>query len=107
MAGTCLNAGPSGVFLFILAVPRASRTEVVDFREDRCRIRVKAPPVEGEANKVLIKALSKWFGLPQGSIKLVQGAQGKRKTFLLQGLTLGRAEEILRTLLPQGARTDE
>lgn len=70
-------------------------------------MRVKAPPVEGEANEALIKALGKWFGLPRGNIRLVQGTQGKRKTFLLEGLTLAAAEETLRQLLPPGTRTDE
>lgn len=100
MALRCLQPHARGVRLAVQAVPRASRTEVVDFPEDRCRIKVKAPPVEGEANAALIAFLAKLFGLPKKQVLLEQGAHGKQKVFLLVGIDPATAEGILSPFLP-------
>ncbi|HNW36076.1 MAG TPA: DUF167 domain-containing protein [Candidatus Ozemobacteraceae bacterium] len=88
--------------LSVQAVPRASRTEIVDISGDRCRMRVKAAPVEGEANDGLIALIAKTFGLTKRQVSLEHGAQGKQKTFLLAGITAESAEAVLRKLVPEG-----
>lgn len=95
---SCLKATGKGVSLFLQAVPRSSRTEIVDLSGDRCRIKVKAPPVDGEANLALIAFLAKGFRLPKAQVVLQNGATGKLKTFLLTGITLEQAELKLREL---------
>ncbi len=100
----CLGPHARGVRLAVQAVPRASRTEVVDFPEDRCRIRVKAPPVEGEANLALIAFLAKVFRLPKKQVVLDQGAHGKQKVFLLMGIDLAAAEAALQAVSPAGGK---
>ncbi len=104
MALRCLQPHARGVRLAVQAVPRASRTEVVDFPEDRCRIRVKAPPVEGEANLALVAFLAKLFGLPKKQVLLDQGAHGKQKVFLLVGVDPVTAEGILARFLPAASK---
>ena len=91
----CLKETKEGVLLFIQAVPRASKTEIVDIKQDRCRIRVKAPPVDGAANKALIAALAKIFKLSKKSVIIDKGLKGKQKTFHLHGITLENATRIL------------
>ena len=71
----------------VLAAPRSSRTEIVEIQEDRCKIKVKAPPVDGEANFALVEALAKIFGIPKKAVILEKGQTGKQKSFLLLGLT--------------------
>lgn len=71
----------------VLAVPRSSRTEIVDIQQERCRIKVKAAPVDGEANAALIEALAKIFGLPKKSVIISKGLSGRQKSFLLSGLS--------------------
>ncbi len=86
-AATCVRESPHGALISVQAVPRSSRTEIVDIQQERCRIKVKAPPVDGEANTALIDALARIFGLPKKSVVLVRGQGGKQKTFLLTGLS--------------------
>lgn len=71
----------------VLAVPRSSRTEIVDIQQERCRIKVKAPPVDGEANTALIEALARMFGIAKKSVILNKGQSGRQKSFLLSGLS--------------------
>lgn len=79
----------------VQAVPRAKVTEVVDLSGDRCKIRVKAPPVDGEANKALVEFLARLFGLTKKQVALERGATGKLKTFVLAGISLEKAETTL------------
>ena len=78
---------PQGTILMVLAVPRSSRTEIVEIQQNRCKIKVKAPPVDGEANSALVEALAKIFKIPKKSVILEKGQTGKQKSFLLLGLT--------------------
>ncbi len=84
-AETCVKDSPQGALIMVQAVPRSSRTEIVDIQQERCRIKVKAPPVDGEANAALVEALAKIFGLPKRSVVQTKGQSGRQKTFLLSG----------------------
>lgn len=95
----CLKQTETGVNLSVYAVPRASRTEIVDLHQDRCRIRVKAPPVDGEANSALVTALAKIFRISKKSVILESGSRGKNKIFLLTGVNIAEANSILEEIL--------
>jgi len=97
MSLACLKPGKDGVLLLVQAVPRSSRNEVFDLSGERCRMKIKAPPVDGEANEALLGFLAKLFGLPKRSVQLQSGERGKQKTVLLGGLALDKAEEVLRS----------
>jgi hypothetical protein len=95
----CLTQNDKGTLIRIQAVPRASKTEIVDIHQDRCRIRVKAPPVDGEANKELTAALAKIFRITKKKVILQSGQRGKQKCFLLAGVTEEESGEILAEVL--------
>lgn len=99
ISDVCVRQTSDGAILTVAAVPRSSRTEIVDIHQERCRIKVKAPPVDGEANAALIEILAKVFGLPKKSVVQISGHKGKQKSFLLTGLdkttVCGILEEVL------------
>jgi len=71
----------STVTLRIKAQPAASRSEFAGlYGEDAVKIRIKAPAVEGAANKELVKFLSKQFKTPKSSIAFKSGETSKIKT---------------------------
>lgn len=72
----------------LLVQPRASRTEVVGEHGDAIKLRVAAPPVEGEANREVVRFLSKLLGIPAGSVELLSGESGRRKVVELRGVTV-------------------
>ncbi len=49
------------------------------------RVRISAPPVEGQANKALVQFLAKRWHLPKSSIAIVSGASARNKILSLQG----------------------
>lgn len=60
--------------------PRASKTEVVGEHDGAVKIRLSAPPVDGEANAELIAFLAKQFGVGKRAVQIDSGATGRRKT---------------------------
>lgn len=45
------------------------------------KVSVKEQPVNGQANKAIIKALAKYFDIPPSLITLVSGSTSKQKIF--------------------------
>jgi uncharacterized protein (TIGR00251 family) len=62
------------------------------------KVRLTAPPVEGEANRECLKFLAKVFEVPKSQLELVKGHRSRRKTILLRGLGPERVENILKQL---------
>lgn len=70
----------------IHAQPRSSRSEIVGIHGDRLKVRLAAPPVEGHANRELQKLLAKTLGVPRGSVEVIRGATGRKKTVRILGM---------------------
>ncbi len=78
--------------------PKASRNEICGFREGFLRVRVTAPPAEGEANLLCRQLLAKALGIPPGDVEIVGGQKSRRKRVRVHGVDAGR----LRALAPDG-----
>ena len=59
--------------------PRASNDEFCGWHDGRMKIRLTAPPVDGQANTLLIKFLAKQFGVSKSAVNLVSGQQSRQK----------------------------
>ena len=95
-----LRAVESGVTLAVRAQPGAKKTAIAgvygEGASSQLKIAVQAPPVEGRANSALIVFLADLFGLPKSAAVLISGELSRSKVFLLRGITLQGAEEVLR-----------
>jgi len=68
------------VTLRIKAQPAASKNALCEvYGDDAIKIRIKAPAVEGAANKELVKFLSKSFKIPKSDIVFKSGQTSKIK----------------------------
>lgn len=67
------------VTLTLHVQPGAKRSEVAGLHGDTLKLRLAAPPVEGKANKALLRFLSEAFQVPLRNIELKQGAQSRHK----------------------------
>ena len=64
----------------IRVLPRSSRNEIVgEMSDGTLKVKLTAPPVDGEANKKLVELLTKHFGVPKNKIKIVRGLTSKNK----------------------------
>lgn len=68
------------LWLNIHVKTRAKLDEVSGVFADRLRIRVKAPPVDGKANKHLLDFLSKSFGVTKSNVRIISGEHCRDKT---------------------------
>ncbi len=66
------------------------------------KVRVRARPVEGEANDALIRLLAKSLGIPKSSVSLGRGGQSRSKMLVVHGLD----DEELRLRLVDGLSAD-
>ncbi len=84
-----------GVRLRLYIQPRASRTEVAGLHDDVIRIRLAAPPVDGAANKSLVRFLARRLGVRQSEVTLAAGQSSRRKTVDVTGLSVEEARTRL------------
>lgn len=61
----------------IIPNSKVEKIEVLD--KNSFRVKVHAKPVEGEANRALIRLLADYFHAPKSSIRIVQGFNSKFK----------------------------
>ena len=83
------------VLLSVWLTPRAARDEVVSWQGDELRLRLRAPPVEGQANEALRRFLARRLGLPASAIELVAGAASRHKRLRIAGLSEAELRERL------------
>ena len=68
------------ILLKVYLQPKASRNEIVGPYRDGIKVRVTAPPVEGKANKALIRFFARELGISPSSIEILKGDQSRAKT---------------------------
>jgi uncharacterized protein YggU (UPF0235/DUF167 family) len=67
--------------------PRASRTEVIGWRDEVLALRVTAAPVEDAANQACRKLLAELLDVAPSQVTLVAGGKAREKRFRVSGLT--------------------
>jgi len=84
-----------GLTFAVRIVSRASRSEIAGEHNGALRIRIAAPPVEGAANRELIRLLARMFKLPQTAVAIVSGARSKSKVVRIQGADSAKLEQLI------------
>jgi len=82
-----LHNGKMGAAITVRVVPRSGQNKVAEIQEDgTIKIRLKAAPVEGQANKALIEFLSELLDVPKSNIEIVAGQSGRDKLITILDL---------------------
>ncbi|GLS89652.1 UPF0235 protein [Psychromonas marina] len=74
-----LKQDADDLLLRLVLQPKASRDAFVGLHGDELKIAITAPPVDGQANKHLIKFLSKQFKVPKSAVIVEKGALNRHK----------------------------
>lgn len=67
------------LYLALYIQPRSSRNEIIGEHNQRLKIKITAPPVDGQANIEIIKLLAKTFGVSKSNVTLISGETGREK----------------------------
>lgn len=76
---------PEGLIVYVRVQPRASRNRLEGVVDDRLRVRLTAPPLEGQANEACAAFLAKVLGVPRSKVALVAGLKSREKAFHVDG----------------------
>ncbi|MDO9231288.1 MAG: DUF167 domain-containing protein [bacterium] len=65
--------------IYAKVIPRSSKNEIVKISEGEYRVKLTAPPVSGEANKMLIEILAKHFDVSKSLVSIIGGKSTRKK----------------------------
>ena len=66
--------------------PRSSKNEIVGFEGENLKVKVKSPPVDGLANRDLIKLMSKHLNISKERIEIISGHKSRLKALKFYGI---------------------
>ena len=79
-------AAEDAVSLLVYVQPRASRSRLVGLHDGMVKVALAAPPVDGAANKALIRWVASLLGVSRGDVQIVSGQTGRRKRVRVAGI---------------------
>jgi uncharacterized protein (TIGR00251 family) len=85
---------PKGLVIKIFVQPRSSKNAIVGPHGDTLKIKLTAPPVAGEANRLCIKFLAKCLGLTKTSMEIISGPNNRNKQVLIHETSIEGKRQI-------------
>ena len=76
--------------------PGSAKDQLVGYRDNVLKIKVKAPPEKGKANQCLIEFLAKQLGVKKNAISIISGQTSTVKSVQVLGVS---AEVALKKLV--------
>ena len=90
-----LTETPEGVVVNVRAAPRSSRAGLDGIiGGEALKVRIKAAPVDGKANRELVETLADAFGVAKGAIVFKGGETSKTKRILIRGVSAAAARTV-------------
>ena len=89
--------GDNEALLDVLVSPRAAHHRIMGVHDDRLKIQIAAPPVDGKANEALTRFLAEMLGIARAQVEVVGGGSSRRKTVRLIGISAQRVTAKLWT----------
>ena len=65
--------------IYVKVITRSSQNKIEKISEGEYKIWLTAPPVDGQANQMLIKILAEYFSVSKNSIRIIGGKSAKTK----------------------------
>jgi uncharacterized protein (TIGR00251 family) len=96
---------PGGVELSVFCQPNAARSALIGMHGGALKVKVKAPPAEGKANRALIELLSGALAVPRRRLTLVSGEQSRNKRVRVDGVDAATALGAIMAALAPSRRT--
>ena len=88
------------VTLKVHVQPRASKDGIEGLWGDALKVKLNAPPLEGKANKALMRFLAERFGLAPSQVEIIAGRRSRNKLLRITGISREALERILGIGLP-------
>ena len=76
-----------GAAIKVRVQPGASRSQVMGYRLDVLRLRVNAPPQDGQANAAVVSLLAETLGVPKRQVRIIRGLASRDKLVVVDSLS--------------------
>jgi len=86
---------PGGVILKVLVLPKGSRNEIIGLQDDKLKVKLTAPPVEGAANKMCVDFLARCLKVRKSDIEILSGYKGRSKSLIVRSAYRKDIETLL------------
>lgn len=96
---SCITPAQGGAFIRVRLKPRSSRNMLEGVEEGSLRVRITAPPVEGEANRALIEFLSELTGIRKSAFHIESGLKSREKKVFVAGASAVELEKAVSSSL--------
>ncbi|MDD4237370.1 MAG: DUF167 domain-containing protein [Desulfotomaculaceae bacterium] len=90
-----LREEKDGVSFKVRVQPRASKNQVAGLFEDALRVRLTAPPVDGEANEACRAFLAELLSVGRGQVEILSGHTGRNKVVKIKGVSASQVQKRL------------
>jgi uncharacterized protein len=82
--------------LFCHLQPGARKSQICGLYNERVKIQIQAPAVDGKANKALVEFLARQFKIAKSKVTIHKGLNQRSKTVLIDGIQ--QIPEVLQQL---------
>lgn len=87
------NKGTLAITLHVQ--PRAKKTEIIGVHGESLKMKVAAPPVDGEANEELVRYFAKLLGVTKSQVEVGRGGKSRHKILEVEGVTMAEFTALL------------
>jgi uncharacterized protein (TIGR00251 family) len=81
----CMRVSGDSIFLALKVLPGSSKSQIIEVREGRLRVRIAAAAEDGKANAELRSFFAKLLGCPKKDLILQSGEKSRLKTLRVPG----------------------
>lgn len=74
---------------------RAKKNEISGFQGDALKLRLTAPPVDGEANAACIKYFARLFRVSKSAVTIMAGQTSQHKLIRVEGMDKEKVRQVL------------
>jgi len=85
----------NGVVLRIHVVPKSAKSEISGIQDDALKLKITAPPAEGQANEACKRFLSDILGVRKNQVTIISGHKSRKKTIAIEGIGKKEIEDII------------
>lgn len=92
-----LKESKNCLLLDVIVAPKSSRNVIIGEYQDRLKVALTAPPVDGKANKALVDFIADLANVSKKQVTVIRGMTSKKKTLEITGIKL---TQLLKALIP-------
>jgi len=101
-----ITPGEDGSLLRLRVVPGSPKSCIEGLYGDRLKVRVKAPPEKGKANRELIRFLASILDTHRAKVTIVGGSGGRDKVVQIAGCSPGELRRRLAKVFKPKEKAD-